>query len=90
MWSGHSYPLGFCRCRQSGQECPLHTLNSTFGIPGRFGRLGSRWDRRRAGALTMERLHLFQKVIEFGDEQRELPVVLLLRNEIAQLLDPFF
>ena len=38
----------------------------------------------------MERLHLFQKVIEFGDEQRELPVVLLLRNEIAQLLDPFF
>ncbi len=57
----------------------LHTLDSAFGILGRFERLGSGWDRRRASTLAAERLHVFQKLIEFGDEQGEPPMVLLLR-----------
>jgi hypothetical protein len=64
-------------------------MSSAFGIPGRLGRLGRRWYRRRAGTLAAERLQLLQKLVEFGDEQGEPPVVLLFRNEIAQLLDSF-
>ena len=26
MWNGHSCPLELSCCKQSGQECPLHTI----------------------------------------------------------------
>lgn len=36
------------------------------------------------------RLQSFEKLIEFGDEQGETALILLLRDGFAQLLDSFF